>query len=790
MGNFSLEGLDLRAILRGIWRRHKFLVAGIFLGIAIPSLTYVYLNTRPLYVSSATVAQEVSLFDRMPQFREVGTTTNAPNLLLVLRSLSFSEAVIEVLPNESLEELIGKAQYRDYLLTLRNTVKGWLGRPKTVLSPQQQAVEELRNARMQFAPVRESPGVLIIRGRASSARVAMDLVNTHIQVLLSRTRSTDQENANRTRAFLEQQVKHVKDSLTQSENALAMLDQQTGRNRLASPAGQGLDRLAQAESALAEAQASRELTLAKISVLRQSLQQAKEKGVKPSPDNQGKEKNGPGSVSSVTENQARFNAYNSAQQRLARLEEKLGALRERYTEAHPLVQSTQREVISEQVRVAQLARDLPAGPLPIAARGTPASPLPGLDLAESQRQFASLEAEEAVTQAQIDILQRQVDELRKKLGKLSREEVEQNNLRRTVESGRSILVALTDRLMAARVREQGEVGKVRVIDPASFPLHPTHSQSVNYALIALVLAVSLAFGTAFSIEYWRLPVETESDILKTTNLPVLGSISVMKPGNLERTTQGNHSSSRFPLQLHNSSGPGKINKELYRAIRANVETERLKSPFRSILVSSPGPSEGKSTTVINLAHVFQDFGRRVLIIDGDLRRPALHRTLSVTNKPGLADFVDGQATFDQVSRVLPSGITLIPGQVVREDPASVLASTRFRILLNPPGRQFDLVLIDSPPLLAVPDNFLLATAVDRVILVLKASGTSTRDLRKSHAILQKLNAKILGVILNQANRRDVDYYHRRYRKYYRPDDGKAALDSSRRAALLSWKGKS
>jgi capsular exopolysaccharide synthesis family protein len=229
--------------------------------------------------------------------------------------------------------------------------------------------------------------------------------------------------------------------------------------------------------------------------------------------------------------------------------------------------------------------------------------------------------------------------------------------------------------------------------------------------------------------------------------------------------------------------------ELYRAIRATIETERLKAPFRSILVTSPGPSEGKSSTVVNLAHVFQGFGRRVLVVEADLRHPALHRTLTVPNTPGLVDFLGGTATFQQVCRTLPSGVTLIPGQVAREDVGSMLASSRVKELLDLASTRFDLILVDSAPCLGVPDNLLLVSALDRVILVVKASATSQQDLRKCQTALQQANAQILGVVLNQANPRDVPYYHSRFQKYHRAPEDKGAAEAPNDSARLSQRGK-
>jgi capsular exopolysaccharide synthesis family protein len=783
------DTLDYTAILRGIWRRHKLLVAAIFLGLAIPLLVEVYITSKPLYVSAATVDVESSPLGQIPFFREAPGPDSIATRLALLKSRSLSEGVVEALPKESFDELVNNSQYIDYTLTLTNMIKRWLGKPPTVLSPQQRAVAEIQNARMEFVQLPQSSGILNIKGTASSPRVAMDLVNTYIQLLLSRTRNVNQEDARKAREFLEQQARQAKENLDNAEEMMTKFEQQKGRIRLGTQTELDLVKLSQTENALAEAQASRDVVAARIAALRESLGQRRAKQGRGSTEIQAKENDVALAPPSTGDSMARFNEFKIAQDNLARLEAKLAAMRERYTEAHPLVRTTQEEVTKEQARVAQMAHELPAVTSPGEPKGSRANQEGPLDPIGAQQQLAALETEEATLQAKVETLKIQVDRLRMNLRSMSKEEMEYGNLRRTVESNRNLLTVLQDKLMTARIREQGETAVVRIIDPASFPLQPTQSKTQKLVLMVLALAGGVAFGIAFGIEFWQQPIETDSDVQKVTGVCVLGYVGVIGsprvgPKGLRRSRP-----SPLPIHLPSSALPAGIHMDLYRAIRATVETERLKTPFSTILVSSPGPNEGKSTTILNLAHVFHEFGRRVLVIEADLRRPLLYRTLSLTNVPGLVDFLSGTATFEQVCRYAPSGFAVIPGQVARENAAGLLASPRFKELLKLASTQFDLVLVDSAPILAVPDNLLLATALDRVILVVRASKTSKRELHRAQRALEQANAKILGVILNQANPSDVHYYDHRYRKYYKTTDAKIPQESQQRSGLLSRRGK-
>jgi polysaccharide biosynthesis transport protein len=780
--------LDYVAILRGIWRRHKVLVATIFLVVAAPLLSYVYVKSQTLYVSRGMISIEPSALAQLPFLRDAPRSDTIATHMILLKSRSLSEAVIEALPKESMAELLAQRQHADYGLIIKNTVNGWLGKPKTVLSPQEQAVAELQLARMEFTPAKEAANVFVITATATKPRVAMDLVNTHIQVLLNRARNVDQEEARKSREFLESQHQQVKESLARSEDTVTKLQQQKGRAR---PGGQTeieLIRLAQLENSLAEAQAGRQVMSARIETLRKSVEPGRSKDTKAAREGVVREDNSGAAGSLSADNLARMNAFRAAQEQLSKLEAKLTSMRERYTEAHPLLQVTQEEFTKQQARVAQLARQLPASPAPRDLAGPQTAPARSDERSDAQVQLAELERESESLQAKEETLKLQVARLRGNLRNLSQDEADFGNLRRSVEANRNLLGLLSDRLMAARIREQGDSSVVRIVDPASFPAQATGSKTQQLVLMVLGLAVGLAIGAAFGLEYWRRPVETETDVLNATGLSVLGSVGVFEHAAVSRQNRRGVRPVALSAQPAGVSGSqhDPIHLELYRAIRANVETERLKSPFRSIIVTSPAPSEGKSTTILNLALVFQEFGRRVLVVEADIRRPSLSSPLGLTSKPGLVDFLNGTATFDQVCRPLPSGVIVIPGQVARGDAASLLASNRFRELLDVASHQFDVILIDSAPVLAVPDNLLLASVIDRVILVAKATGTSARDLRKTQTVIERAGGRILGVVLNQADQRDVPYYHPRYRKYYtsgtgkRPDETPGRVPSSSR----------
>jgi capsular exopolysaccharide synthesis family protein len=771
VGSTVNTGLDYTAILRGMWRRHKLLMGSLFVAVAIPALAGVYLTSRPTYVSTAMISVESStLLDQLSGLGMIGPGTRRDTIAthrVLLESRSLGEAVVDALPRESLDELLAHPEYTDYFLKATNAMKQWLGKPPTVLSHRERAVAELQHARMDFTQSREAPGVFTIKATARHPRVAMDLVNTYVQVLLSRTRTTNQEEARKGREFLETQLRQARENLNQAEEMLTRFEQQKGRIKLGNQTDLDLMKLSQVESALAEAQASEQVLAARIASLQKALDQSSARDTKATGEGQTNGRGASATLPPAEDLQSRLTSFRAAQDNLARLEAKLAAMRERYTPAYPLLQSTQEEVAAARAKVTQLARELPVAPA--ASDGRPQQiALPGMERAELQRQLAALDNEQSGLRARAESLRSQADRLRRSLRTLGQEELELTNLRHTVEANRNLANALSDKLMGASIREQGESSVIRIIDPASYPPQPSSSKLQRLVLMALAAAGGLAFGAAFGMELWKQPIETESDVEKTVSVPVLGSVGSL----VEPMPRRNHPNER-PVVLAGHETLLDRHAEAYRGIRTNIEAEKLQQPFRSILVTSPGPAEGKSTTLLNLAHAFQDFGRRVLIIDGDLRRPSIHRALGIQARRGISNLIAGTATFDEVSHRLPSGLTVVPAHPT-DDSSSLLGLDRLSHSIRNVAEQFDIILIDSPPVLAVSDSLVMAAGLDSVLLVVRGRKTSRRDLRKAKRALDRTRARIVGVILNEADPRDVDYYRPRYQKYYRSDKQKPA----------------
>jgi len=205
--------------------------------------------------------------------------------------------------------------------------------------------------------------------------------------------------------------------------------------------------------------------------------------------------------------------------------------------------------------------------------------------------------------------------------------------------------------------------------------------------------------------------------------------------------------------------------ESYRVLRTNIQFTSLDKPIKTILFTSTAPGEGKSTTTANLAIAFAQAGKKVLLIDADLRRPTLHRVFRISNPLGLSNLLLQNVATDMALRdVGVPNLRLITSGPIPPNPSEILGGTRMKALLSSFGDLFDYILIDSPPTLAVTDSSILSSLVDGVVLVVEAEGVSKEKALKAKHQLVAVKANILGVVLNGVanSSQEDDYYYYYY----------------------------
>jgi protein-tyrosine kinase len=212
--------------------------------------------------------------------------------------------------------------------------------------------------------------------------------------------------------------------------------------------------------------------------------------------------------------------------------------------------------------------------------------------------------------------------------------------------------------------------------------------------------------------------------------------------------------------LITKSNPKSPISEQYKTIRTNIQFSSVDKTIQTLMVTSSGPGEGKSTTVANLAVVFAQQGKKVLLIDADLRKPTAHYTFRLDNHTGLTNVLTKQATVDQaVNETDVENLFVLPSGPIPPNPAELLGSQTMVEFLSQITETYDLVLFDTPPVLAVTDAQILANKCDGTILVVHSGKTENEAAVKAKELLVNAKGKLLGVVLNQKKQKESQYYY-------------------------------
>jgi capsular exopolysaccharide synthesis family protein len=245
-------------------------------------------------------------------------------------------------------------------------------------------------------------------------------------------------------------------------------------------------------------------------------------------------------------------------------------------------------------------------------------------------------------------------------------------------------------------------------------------------------------------------------------LPVLSYIPLIRPEDKLRGKQSAEEAAVDPLERSLLiSRPTAPAAEAYRALRTAILLSAVDDPIRVLLTTSPLGSDGKSTISYNLGIAFAQHGSRVLVIDADMRKPSMHTFFRTRKAPGLSEVLTGSvpladALFQHLSL---ENLTFLPAGTTPPNPADLLGSKRFDALLEEVKRQFDLVIIDSPPVLMVTDPVVLSTKVDGTIVVVRSQRTTRPVLKRVIGVLSHSQGRKLGFVVNGMDTKSVEYYY-------------------------------
>jgi capsular exopolysaccharide synthesis family protein len=402
--------------------------------------------------------------------------------------------------------------------------------------------------------------------------------------------------------------------------------------------------------------------------------------------------------------------------------------------------------------------------------------------AETKKAVERLRGQFLAASQRESMLRDALEKQKQEANKLNESAIEYSLLKRDVDSNRQLYEGLLEKMKEAGVTAGLKSNNFRIVDAARVPTAPVEPDIPRNLAFALVLGVTSGIGLAFLLESMDNTVRTTEQAQVISALPSLGMI----PLSSRRGSYGNghrrlslaeqSGSSKEAVEIVTQVRPQSQMAESYRALRTSLLLSSLGAPPKIIMVTSARPQEGKTTTSINSAIVLAQKGTRVLLVDADLRRPSVHKSLGMGPRSGLSNVLTGSATLEQTitaSPILPNLYVLAAGSPP-PNPAELLASSNMKDVLAELRDKYDHIVIDTPPTLSVTDAVVLSPRVDSIILVIRSGKTTKQALRRARDILMQVNAHVSGVLLNAVDLNSPDYYYYyeyqgKYTHYYQEE---------------------
>jgi capsular exopolysaccharide synthesis family protein len=728
-----------------IFSRRKWLIVLTFICFLGAAVGFSLIAT-PVYEAATTIMIEkergmedhifsVSTFMK----KEVAIKTQVE----ILKSRTLAEGVIDAILSSPDKE------------AFENMMTGKDG----VLPTKSQMTKSLQS-NLKVTPIRDTD-IIEVKVSAKDPQVAALLANTvaaeyHQQSLqLSRGEITE------VREFLQQQLKIIQDSLLLAEEDLKNYMQEEEVSALPEETAELVKQLATFESLFNEAKIELETNQKRLDHTKKQLSHRKSQ-----------------LLEEITQTSTPM---------IARLREeitKLEAMRAEYVaqgfeETHPKMQQILTRIKETKSKLIEETNQLVSRELTLRDPLSYSQELVGKILA--------MEIEIQSLSAKADALGKIVNRYSQRMNMLPEKSLRLARLQRSTNVGENIFLMLKEKYEEARIKEAGQIGNVRIVDKAITPENPIRPKKKLNVLLGAFLGLLLGGGLAFFSESLDTSLKSIEDI-EDQGLSVLGYVPKIRSTKVVRKHKKEQSQIRdkevrkVASNLITHFAPKSPVSEAYRTFRTNIQFTNLDSPPQTILVTSPGPGEGKSTTVANLAITFAQMGTKTVLMDTDFRRPILHSILGLEKEIGITNYLVGKAPLEMVIKKTPvPNLDLITCGVIPPNPSELLASEKMKVFLEQLKAKYQMILFDSPPVIAVTDAAVLSLLLDGVVLVASARETSQQALARAKTLLENVKAKILGVVLNKMEAKSTygSYYYYYYYHYY--GDRKETKKMKRRA---------
>jgi polysaccharide biosynthesis transport protein len=716
---------------RVIRTRRKIIVL-FFLALTL-AVTIGTLLMTPIYTSEATLLIQ----EKTPQVVDIrqalsetiGTEKHDyyATQVEILKSPSLAAQVIQEQRLETNENFTSKSLARAILSGVKKTFYSGKSEVSDATATLRKLTATYVEDHLEIKPVANTHLVKILF-RTPDPHLSAEVANAHARAYISQgLKFRSRANAD-AEHFLDENLVHLKQRLEKAEAALNNYRRERGIISLNDKENVVVERLADLNKRLTEAEAERISLQAQVQLIRQRAFE---------------------SLPEVINNQL----IRALKEQLSRAEGEYANLSAEYNIGYPRMAQLKAQIDETRRRLNEEIRSVVAG----------------IDSA-----FLAAGAKEKQLRAKFG-------EQRNAALQLKDASVEYAILAREVDTNRKLYENLFQRRQEIDLAEEVRTSNTSIVDEAKPPLEPSHPKKTLNLLLGILVGAMGGVGLAFLVEYLDKTVSRPEDVERYVHLPTVGIVpDFSTPGqegepSLLDNPNGNGSSNEngspkgttSHIKTLNSSLSPRLSlvAESYRNLQTSILFSQTEEPPKTVLFASGCPGEGKTTTTINIAVVFAQMEAKVLVIDADLRKPSCHKRLMLKSGPGLTEFLTGQRALQEVIKVtLTDNLFVITGGGIPPNPAKLVGSRKMYDMLSRLREQFDYIFIDSPPLVALSDAVRLSTMVDGVVLVVKGHQTTRDGLVEACSRLHYAHAKIVGVVLNGVNLTNGDYSY--YNPYY------------------------
>ncbi len=768
----AVRQVNWRDYIRILYNGRWVIIASFAL--VIMATIYVTFATEPIYQSSAVMMIEQknsmgeSLFDFTSMMKK---ETMINNQVEILKSRSLAEDVIRrlqmspeahrlrILGNKPLDENANNNIFKSIKKFLQSEKND-----KDLLPSFEEMVKSLRE-RIEVNPIRDTD-MITISVTAPSPFEAEYLANALANSYKLYNQHQSQAEVRQVKNFLEKQLNQYQNDLSRSEEALKDYKEKANVVALDKETEELVGKIAEVETLYNGAKTDMEAEQQRLAFI----------------DKQLREQNINIDIESISSIPYLDELKKKIAEKEASLSMYLAEIIEKKAESY---ENTQKEIDRQKSQIEALKAKFKEEVVKVAA----AKFVDPAQMAGSLfNNKIEVETEIQALRPKVEAFHRIMEKYNAELDALPEKSLKLARLMRTAQVDEKIFIMLQEKYQESRITEVGQLGNVRVIDYGKAPEFPIKPKKKMNLLLGILIGLGLGVGIAFLLDYIDFSIRSIEDV-ESLGLSLVATIPFIEQGQTNGTLKkrikiDDPEVADINERLVTHLKPKSPVSEAYRTLRTNILFSAPDRPIKVVVFTSSGPKEGKSTSVSNLAITFAQMGTRTLLIDADLRRPVIHKLFGLDKRLGLTNILVGRSTLSEaVQRVeeLPNLDVLTSG-IIPPNPAELLGSEAMKRLLDQAREKYEMILLDAPPIIAVTDPSVLVHLVDGVILVIRSAQAQRDAVKHSVEQLHRVNAPLIGVLLNSIEAKIVygSYYYYYHYHYYYGADGDKKKQKSRR----------